>query len=61
MQLQTTYPNNNYPIIVEHNAFESYLNIYKTMIKCFLSLMNTSILTLKLSLCHFLNQHTYIR
>lgn len=27
MQLQTTYPNNNYPIIVEHHAF-NYLTDY---------------------------------
>ena len=61
MQLQTTYPNNNYPIIVEHNAFEELSEYIQDYDKVFLSLMNTSILTLKLSLCHYLNQHTYIR
>ena len=36
MQLQTTYPNNNYPIIVEHNAFEELSEYIQDYDKVFL-------------------------
>ncbi|WP_394856218.1 3-dehydroquinate synthase [Staphylococcus borealis] len=36
MQLQTTYPNNNYPIIVEHNAFETLSDNIQDYDKVFL-------------------------
>ena len=61
MQLQTTYPNNNYPIIVEHNAFEELSEYIQDYDKVFLIIDEYVDLTLKLSLRHYLNQHTYIR
>lgn len=47
MKLNTTYANNNYPIIVEHGAINQLNDINKSYDQSFLSLMILFIVCLK--------------